>query len=301
MRCIRQHNLQRRPLDLFSPLAENSFLGKFISSVLLVVALTVAYRFVAASVWRLAWSSVEAQRRLLVTARNVAVLVCLLLLVVVWAEQLRTLALSVVAFAAAIILSAKELLMCLTGGTLRSSTSMFGIGDRIEVKKLRGDVIDSNLLTTTVLEIGPEQLSHQHTGRAVVLPNSIFLSEPVINESYMEDYVLHTIVMPVSRQEDWRRIERHLLRAAADACAEYLDAAQLHIVRLARRQGIHAPSVQPRITLQLPKPDEINLIVRFPVPARKKGHTEQAVLRRYLELERGKAATMASAPELAET
>ena len=34
-----------------------------------------------------------------------------------------------------------------------------------------------------------------------------------------------------------------------------------------------------------PKPDEINLLVRFPVPARKKGRTEQALFRRYLALE----------------
>lgn len=266
-------------------------MGKLISSGLLIVALSVAYRLLSASIRRMEWSSQETRRRWLVMTRNVAVLVCLFLLVVVWAEQLRTLALSVVAFAAAIILSTKELLMCLTGGTLRSSTSMFGIGDRIEVKKLRGDVIDLNLLTTTVLEVGPEQFSHQHTGRAVVLPNSVFLSEPVINESFTEDYVLHTSVVPVSRKEDWTRVERHLLRAAEEVCAAYLEAAQRHIARIGRREGISVPSIRPAVTLQFPKPEEINFILRFPVPSAKKGQIEQAILRRYLELERDHAAT----------
>ncbi|HEX5514135.1 MAG TPA: mechanosensitive ion channel family protein [Gammaproteobacteria bacterium] len=260
-------------------------MGKLVSSTLLIAALTLAYRFAAASIWRLEWSTQEARRRWLVMARNVAVLVCLLLLVVIWAEQLRTLALSVVAFAAAIILSTKELLMCLTGGVLRSSTGMFGIGDRIEVKKLRGDVIDLTLLTTTILEIGPDQLSHQHTGRVVVLPNSMFLSESVVNESYMEDYVLHTTVLPVSRKEDWARIERHLLQAATEVCEEFLEAAQRHISRVGRRRGIDVPSVQPRVSLQFPKPEEMNLIARFPAPARIKGRVEQRILRRYLELE----------------
>lgn len=264
-------------------------MSKLISSVLLVVALGLVYRFTAASIRRLEWSTQETRRRWLVMARNVAVLVCLLLLIIVWAEQLRTLALSVVAFAAAIILSAKELLMCLTGGMLRSSTRMFNIGDRIEVKKLRGDVIDVTLLTTTVLEIGPEQLSHQHTGRAVVLPNSVFLNEPVVNETFTEDYVLHTTILPASRRDDWARMERNLLEAASTVCDEFVEAAQLHLSRIGRQQGIEVPSVQPRVSLQFPRPDEVSLILRFPVAARRRGRTEQAILRRFLELERATA------------
>lgn len=272
-------------MELLATISKSVLLSKIVSSGLLIVVLALTYRFAAASIRRLEWSSVEARRRWLVTARNVTVLVCLFLLVVVWAEQLRTLALSVVAFAAAIIISTKELLMCLTGGMLRSSTGMFGIGDRIEVKKLRGDVIDLNMLTTTVLEIGPDQLSHQQTGRAVVLPNSIFLTEAVVNESFTEDYVLHTTVLPVARDTDWGRTERHLLQAANEICTQYIDTARRHITRVARRQGIDVPMVQPRVSLLFPKPDEIHLIARFPVPAQKKGRTEQAILRRFLELE----------------
>lgn len=272
-------------MSLLQTALASPVMHKLVSSALLIVAATLAYRFAAASIRRVEWSSQEVRRRWLVMARNVAVLTCLLLLVIIWAEQLRTLALSVVAFAAAIIISTKELLMCFTGGLLRSSTAMFGIGDRIEVKKLRGDVIDLTLFTTTVLEVGPEQLSHQHTGRVIVLPNSVFLGEPVVNESYMEDYVLHTTVLPISCKDDWGRIERHLLQAARDACGEFIDAASRHIARIGRLRGIDVPSAQPKVTLQFPKPDEINLVLRFPVPARAKSRVEQRILRRFLELE----------------
>lgn len=270
---------------LLNTLTESAFLGKLISSSLLVIGMSLLYRLGAASIRRVSWSTHEAQRRWLVMARNLAVITCVFLLIVVWADQLRTLALSVVAFAAAIILSTKELLMCFTGGMLRSSAGIFHLGDRIEVKKLRGDVIDLTMLTTTILEIGPEQLSHQHTGRAIVLPNSIFLSEAVINESFTEDFVLHTSVVPLSRKDDWARAERHLLQAANEVCGEFIEAARKHLSRLGRQQGIDVPSVEPRVTLLFPKPEEINLLVRFPVPARKKGRSEQAMLRRYLSLE----------------
>jgi len=285
-------------LDLISLLSDNSTGGKVIGSLLLLVTVAIGHRFAAAAIRHTEWPTPETRRRWLVMARNTAILLSLFLLVVVWAAQLRTLALSVVGFAMAIVLVTKELIMCMTGGFLRSSSGSFGIGDRIEVKNLRGDVIDLTMLTTTILEIGPEKLSHQYTGRAVVLPNSVFLGEPVVNESFTEDYVLHTTVVPLSRKDDWARAEALLLQAANEVCGQFIGTARRHIERIGRRQGIDVPSVDPRVTLQLPKPDEINLLVRFPAPARQKGRTEQEILRRYLELSRA-ARELPAPPEQA--
>lgn len=271
-------------MEFVAALAENSPLAKLFSSALLLLAVLAAYHFAAAAIRRADWSTLEARRRWLVMIRNVAILLFLLTLMVVWAAQLRTLALSVVGFAVAIVLVTKELIMCVTGGFLRSSTSLFRVGDRIEVKELRGDVIDLTMLTTTILEIGPQQLTHQYTGRAVVLPNSVFLTESVINESYTEDYVLHTTVVPLPRETDWRRDEAHLLQAAHEVCGEFIETARRHIERIGHQQGIDVPSVDPRVSVSLPEADELHLIVRFPAPARQKGRTEQEILRRYLAL-----------------
>lgn len=272
-------------MDLISSLIEHPAVGKLISSILIMVATAVAYRLIASRIRKTEWPSAEVGRRWLVMARNVAVLIALFALFVIWAAQLRTLALSLVGFAVAIVLITKELAMCLTGGMLRSSSGMFDIGDRIELRKLRGDVIDMNMLTTTILEIGPEQLTHMHTGRAVVLPNSMFLSEPLTNESYTRDYVLQTTIVPLTRTADWQRAETHLLQATNEICADYLDMARRHIERIARREGIETPPVDPCVMLQFPKPEELNLVLRFPAPARRKGRIEQAILRRYLALE----------------
>jgi Small-conductance mechanosensitive channel len=283
-------------VDFIALLSEHSTVGKLFSSVLLVATVAVAHRFAAAAIRHAEWPTPETRRRWLVMARNVAILLALFLLVVLWAAQLRTLALSVVGFAMAIVLVTKELIMCVTGGFLRSSMGSFSIGDRIEVKNIRGDVIDLTMLTTTILEIGPEKLTHQYTGRAVVLPNSVFLTEPVVNESFTEDYVLHTIAVPLSRKDDWRRAEQLLLRAANEVCGQFMVSARRHIERIGRRQGIDVPSVDPRVTLQLHKPDEITLLVRFPAPAKQKGRTEQEILRRYLEFSRAAEAQQPAPP-----
>ena len=56
-------------------------------------------------------------------------LLILLGLAMIWAAQIQTLALSMFAVAAAIVVATKELIMCLSGSILRSVTKQYSIGD----------------------------------------------------------------------------------------------------------------------------------------------------------------------------
>ena len=226
--------------------------------------------------------SADLRRRWLVQIRSVSVLLIALGVVIIWASQLRTAALSIVAVCAALVLATKELLQCLSGGFLKLTSGSFALGDRICIKDIRGDVIDQTLLTTTILEIGPGQNIHQGTSRAVTIPNSLLLAEPVFNESFTEQFVLHTFIIPLNDTDNWQKAEQQLLKAAAEACSPFLAQARNHIARLTTREGLETPSVEPRVTLSLPQPGRVDLIVRVPAPASKKGDIEQDVLRRYL-------------------
>ena len=44
---------------------------------------------------------------------------------------------------------------------MRATSRSFKLGDRIEIGDYRGDVIDYNLFTTTILETGPGKLTLQ--------------------------------------------------------------------------------------------------------------------------------------------
>jgi hypothetical protein len=45
---------------------------------------------------------------------------------------------------------------------------------------------------------------------------------------------------------------------------------------------LDAPSVQPRVTIQLPAPGRVTLLLRIPTPAHRASRLEQAILRRFL-------------------
>ncbi len=224
----------------------------------------------------------EVKLRWLVDLRNWLLAVTFLGLVFIWAKELQTFAVSVVALAVAFVIATKELIQCVSGSVLRTTQNVYSIGDRIEVGGFRGDVIDQGMLTTTLLEIGPGRSFHMHTGRTVVIPNSLLLTTPVVNESAMEHYVVHVFSIPLRVDDDWQRAEKILIDAATEECEPFLDEARRHMEALERTHGFSSPSVEPRVAVQLADPGKVELLVRVPSPVGRQGRIEQSVLLRFL-------------------
>lgn len=255
----------------------DSLLGLLINTLILIVAIGIL-RAVTARFIRRTVQSAELRGRWLVNSRNGFLLLLLLGLVIIWGDELRTLALSIVAIAVAFVVATKELILCLTGSLLKSGSRSFNLGDRIQVKDFRGDVIDQSLLATTILEVGPGKTMHQRTGRVVVIPNALFVSEPVVNESFTDDFEFHVFTVPFKREDDWQAAQRALLAAANRHCQPYLEQVRRHMKRVSSQRGLAVPSVDPRVTIQVPLANELHLVVRLPVRPGQRGALEQSIL-----------------------
>ncbi|HCS29228.1 MAG TPA: hypothetical protein DIW43_17350 [Spongiibacteraceae bacterium] len=248
-----------------------------ISTVLLTIAI-LALRAVSARFIRRKVAVAELRSKWLVQSRNILMLLFMLGLVLIWAQELRTLALSVVAIAVALVVATKELILCLIGSILKSGSSTFGIGDRIQIKDYRGDVIDHSLLTTTLLEVGPGKSSNQRTGRVLTIPNALFVTDAVINETPTSRYMFHVIIVPFKRDHDWQGAQRAMLAAAKRECEPYINEARRDLLRFSNQRGLEAPSIEPRVTIQVPAPEEIHLAMRLPVPTSRRMAIEQVIL-----------------------
>lgn len=268
-------------------LLENTFLSYsqfrlVIISVLLLLFIVVL-RFLSRHYILHSVSSQELRRKWIVHSRNILILLFLLGMVLIWGEELRTLAISVVAIAVALVIATKELISCITGSILKSAASSFDIGDRIQIRDFRGDVIDQNLLATTILEVGPGKLTQQRTGRMTVIPNALFLSEPVINESFTHDYVLHVFTVPFKREENWKAAQVAIQESATRYCEPYLEDARSFMEKLSDRRGLDVPSVDPRVRISVPTAGEIHLVVRIPAKTAERSFIEQAILAEVFE------------------
>ena len=217
--------------------------------------------------------------------RGVSYAVLALGLFIIWAAELQALAVSFAVLAMAIVWATRETFACIQGAAYRISANAFEVGDRINIAGIRGDVIDTGLLGTLVLEVAQ---GHQRTGRTISIPNSLFMTEPVLNESLASEYMLHLMTIPVDRGADLAAIERKALTAAQEACAGFLDDVRRPIAARYRRHGLTPPIVDPRITYQVVDKTTVNLLLRIPTPIRLERQVEQHVLRAVLDVPEGR-------------
>ncbi len=253
-----------------------------IKSLILLVSVILIRTLVVQGISRNQALSMEDKRRWVVTTRNSMVFVILIGFVVIWAHELEAFAVSIVALAAALVLATKELILCLSGAALRVGGKVYGVGDRIQIAGHRGVVLDHDMFATKLLEIGPGQSSHLYTGRVTVFPNSLLFTNALVKENPGQEFGLYTLVVPLRSEGEWQRAEQALLGSAKAECGPFMEEAARQMKLLEQANLLEAPSPEPRITIQLPEPGKIQLVLRFPAPDRGRSRVEQAILRRYL-------------------
>ena len=156
--------------------------------------------------------------------RNLLILVAAIGLIMIWAPQLRTFALSLTAVAVAIVVATKELILCLSGAALRTFTRAFSVGDVIEVGSTKGEVLDLNLLATRVREFESRDGSIAPTGRMITLPYSLLFTLPAKVQPHANGTIEHAFAMTFEPDADIFAMHDDLLEAAESALSELVGA-----------------------------------------------------------------------------
>lgn len=159
---------------------------------------------------------------------------------------------------------------------LRGDT--FGVGDRITLGGVRGDVVRLGFLKTTIMEMGqPPSVagadpaawvnSRQYTGRIVTVTNGVIFNEPVYNYSREFPYLWEEIVLPVTYDADRSRAEHVLLAAAGKHAVVDDPAAQQALAVMRSRYAMADASLAPAVYWRITD-NWLELSLRFLVPAR---------------------------------
>ncbi|GGC23663.1 hypothetical protein GCM10011371_09230 [Novosphingobium marinum] len=162
----------------------------------------------------------QVARRWTANFRNVLILVAVIGLIMIWAPQLRTFALSLTAVAVAIVVATKELILCLSGAALRTFTRAFSMGDVVEVGTTKGEVLDLNLLATRLKEFESKDGSIVPTGRTITLPYSLLFTLPAKVLPPTGGIIEHAFEMTFEPDIDIFAMNKKLLETAEMALAE---------------------------------------------------------------------------------
>jgi hypothetical protein len=230
--------------------------------------------------------SIEQKARFISNTRTLFVVVVMITFLVLWATQLYQFILSIAALGAAMAIASKEVILNFGGTFYRAFARPFSVGDRIEVKEIRGYVVDIGLMSTQMLEVGPKDYTQQYTGRLVSIPNSTFLSDTVYNETdtahEVDAYTLHVFKVPIKNDNSWQRHIDIILECSNNICDEFTEPATAFFNNMANKRQVDPPLVEPRVNIKVHSPSEIFLLVRVSIPIKLRGTIEQRIIKDYL-------------------
>ncbi|MCA3185503.1 MULTISPECIES: mechanosensitive ion channel family protein [unclassified Cupriavidus] len=259
--------------------ANDSILVNIIASVVVILAGTLLVklvnRFFSA---RLQADNRGSYRAWTVASRNLVAAVVFLLLLGIWVSELKSVAISLAAFAAALLLVGKELVMCFLGAFMRMITRPFQLGDLVEIGPFGGEVIDMDVMSTTLVEVAA---ARQYTGFTVQVPNSMLLTTAVRNHSQAGAYTLDMVRIPLAVGDDPEAVEALLVQVARRACEGFMEEAGRTLRRYGDMRFVDLSQFEPRVIFEPFDVTRFDAVVRFPVPVSARLAVAQQIVRGY--------------------
>lgn len=223
-------------------------------------------------------SNVDIARTIRAGRRYVLAVVLVLGLYFVWAAQFHRFLYAFAAILASGIIVAKELFTCILGDLVKVYNRLCPVGAIVEIEDIRGEVVDSGLFTTTLQVI---QNDYFHSARIVKIPNSVFLTKSVVQESKTGKFSVIFVRIPVSTKSDVALAAKRFQGILESVTASYQSEAEQMLGDIHQLQLLELPSVAPRVLIEPVSADEVRLVGRFAAPTPHKGSLEQEVLRRF--------------------
>lgn len=145
-----------------------------------------------------------------------------LLITVVFRDRLGGLTVAIGVASAGIAFALQEVIGSIANWIAISFGNFYAPGDRVQLGGIRGDVIDIDILRTTLMELGEWVASDLYTGRVVRIANSFVFKEPVFNDSGDFPFLWDEVRIPVQHGCDHRLARQLLENGLRGVCAEDL-------------------------------------------------------------------------------
>ncbi len=126
----------------------------------------------------------------------------ILALLLVWGEYIKNLMTLISVLSAAMTIALREIILNFFCGIYIKFKRPFKVEDRIQIKDIKGDVMNISTLSFEVLEVSTKEDNGQSTGVVVNFPNSIVFSEPIKNINKGFKYIWNEIVVRISFDGD---------------------------------------------------------------------------------------------------
>ncbi len=200
----------------------------------------------------------------------------------IWIQNINSITIFFGVASAGIALALQEVILCIAGWILILVRNPFSVGDRIEINKIKGDVIDIRLFQTALLEIGNWVDADQSTGRIVNVPNSFIFKAGNYNYSRGFEFIWHEIPILLTFESDWKKGKQIMLKHASKLAEGTVEKVQRKLHAMSNRYMIYYDKLTPIVYVRI-KDSGIELTLRYLTEAKNRRSTEDYLCRHILE------------------
>lgn len=203
------------------------------------------------------------------TLRHLINLALLVLLLFVWSAEIQNFALSVAAFAVAIVLAMREFIQSLIGFFYLVTTRPFRVGDWIHVDGIYGEVAEIDWVKTTLLDIDIK--TYRISRRVIYIPNSRLVTSPIKNLNFVKRYVTHDFEIVRKDCINGFPIYDELYKRCMSYCEEFYDVALRYNAIIERKLDATIFGPEPEIRFSTTEIGDFKASIKLFCP------TEQAI------------------------
>ena len=208
--------------------------------------------------------------------------IAVMFLLSVFVNQLGNFTLAFGIASAGIAFALQEVIASVAGWLAASFSSFYKVGDRVQLGGIKGDVIDMNILRTTLMECGDWVDADLYNGRIVRIANSFIFKEPVFNYSAHFPFLWDEITVPVKYGSDYRLAREILERITNELTKDYVPIAREAWKEVMELFLIEEESVKPVVTI-VANDNWMEFTVRYVVDYKKRRSFKDQLFRHILE------------------
>lgn len=266
-------------------LLNHKWIGEIVASLVMIGALLLVRIFLVRLVRSGPEILTDEQRRWQVRIKNVTWIVMLIGLFFIWAPQLQTFALSITAFALAVVIATKELITCLIGGLMRAGARAFKVGDWLSVDGITGEVIDLDAIGLRVQEIDLTGKTYQFTGKTHYVLNSRLLAGSFSNLTFMKNFVVHDVQVTIQHiTADPELVMSRFREVTEKHFAPHREEAQKFNEEFEKKSGLDMHDAEPQLFLDSKDFSHYVFTARLLVPTKLAAGLESDITREFVSL-----------------
>ncbi|HEY2232600.1 MAG TPA: mechanosensitive ion channel domain-containing protein [Candidatus Angelobacter sp.] len=228
------------------------------------VVLTLGHKFIASR----APNPKEQYRRQRLLS-TLVVVVGAVIIIGLWAKLLPHTSTFLGLIGAGLAVALREPLLSIAGRIAIFFGHMYTAGDRIEINKLSGDVIDVGFFYTRMMEIGNWIGGDQYSGRVIQFANAQVFGASVFNYTRNFAYIWDEIKLPITYASNIKAATEILKSVGGEYTREFMKDAEPQIERMQRIFMVPRFEVEPVVFMKVTD-NWVELTLRYLVDPKKR-------------------------------